>query len=58
MIIEFPYCFPAGERLYDSQEEDDSGTPADDDRTIGAAAVDLLAALPRHNFLTSTAARI
>ena len=49
---------PVGDWLYASDEEEDSGTTTDDDSAIGAAAVDLLAALPQHVFLTSTAARI
>jgi len=41
--------------LYSSEEED---VAADGDDAIGAAALDLLAALPRHVFSASTASRI
>jgi len=46
-----------GAWLDDSESEDEDAAAAHDD-AIGAAAVDLLSALPRHVFLTSTAARI
>lgn len=47
-----------GEWLYYTEDEEESDTDGDDDDTIGAAAVDLLAALPRHMLLSSTASRI
>jgi len=47
-----------GEWLYDTDEEEDGVGTVDDGNSIGAAAVDLLAALPQHVFLSSTAARI
>jgi len=47
-----------GDWLYASDEEKDTDAAADDNNAIGAAAVDLLADLPRHVFLSSTAARI
>jgi len=47
-----------GDWLYASDEEEDTDAAADDNDAIGAAAFDLLAALPRHVLLSSTAARI
>jgi len=47
-----------GEWLYDTDDEEEGVGGAEEGDTIGAAAVDLLAALPQHVFLSSTAARI
>jgi len=47
-----------GESLFDTDDEEDVVGAAEDGSTIGAAASDLLAALPHHVFLSSTAARI
>jgi len=44
--------------LYDTDEEEDGVGTVEDGNTIGAAAVDLLSALPQHVFLSSTAALI
>jgi len=47
-----------GEWLYDTDDDEEGLSEDEHDSTIGAVAVDLLAALPRHVFLSSTAARI
>jgi len=47
-----------GQFLYDTDDEGEGVGAAEDGNTIGASAVDLLAALPQHVFLSSTAARI
>jgi len=47
-----------GNWLYDTDEEEEDMAESGNGNTIGAAAVDLLQALPRHVFLSSTAARI
>jgi len=50
--------FLVGDWLYASEEEEETGAAEDDNDAMGAVAVDLLSALPRHVFLSSTAAQI